>query len=189
MKQEYQHRDELADLAPFLASLPRTLPFRVPEGYFDQLPATLEAAIGVPGTLPAAATATPGFTVPEGYFDSLPLQIQDRISAGRRTSRPLMLRPAFALSLAAALAAVFLLTRPALWPGAQQPAGHDPALTASELGQSGYLNTFDENTLIELLETHDAPVAASTDPDADMKDYLLENHVDISLLTNQLSAI
>ena len=189
MKEENRHRDELTELAPFLASLPRVVPFRVPDGYFDRLPEALESAIRSAESIQHAGPATTGFTVPDGYFESLPLRIQDRIASGRKTARPWALRPVVSLSLAVAVVAVFLLTRQLLWTDGQQNATQAPALTADEISQSGFLGTLDEHSLMELMDADQDPVASATDLDAAIKDYLLENRVDITLLTNQLSSI
>ena len=68
------HHDIQAE-APTLYALAGKHGFRVPEGYFDQLPADIQAHIA----LDAAGTDS-GFGVPEGYFDALPGAIEARIA-------------------------------------------------------------------------------------------------------------
>jgi len=60
--------------APYLASLPRTNPFCVPEHYFGTLPDVVKGAVYI-DQLKQNITTT-GFTVPENYFQDL----EERIS-------------------------------------------------------------------------------------------------------------
>lgn len=66
--------NELRELSPLLASVPRVNVFNVPDGYFETLPALvlLKSSNGVSGDIKTAA-------VPEGYFDSLASNIMARI--------------------------------------------------------------------------------------------------------------
>ncbi len=72
---------ELVEMAPLLHSLPRSMPFTVTDGYFEELPAKMLALVSIPEeaqqeleTLsPILATLkkqTP-YTIPDNYFDSL----------------------------------------------------------------------------------------------------------------------
>lgn len=65
--------------APYLASLPVVNPFRVPEGYFGNLPDQLKTSLYAE-KLKAQFPET-GFTVPEDYFTSLEWCIQAETSA------------------------------------------------------------------------------------------------------------
>lgn len=72
------HFDPYHDIqaeAPTLYALAGKHGFRVPEGYFDQLPVDIQAHIALD-----AAGADSGFGVPEGYFDALPGAIEARIA-------------------------------------------------------------------------------------------------------------
>lgn len=72
------HFDPYQDIqaeAPTLYALAGKHGFRVPEGYFDQLPVDIQAHIAFD-----AAGADSGFGVPEGYFDALPGAIEARIA-------------------------------------------------------------------------------------------------------------
>ncbi|HCY90203.1 MAG TPA: hypothetical protein DHV17_08090 [Chitinophagaceae bacterium] len=62
---------ELEQISPTLAALPRNQVFRVPEGYFDQLPADILLTIN----------PLQNSNVPEGYFDQLPAAIMNRIKS------------------------------------------------------------------------------------------------------------
>lgn len=74
--------NELNELSPMLAGLPRVNVFTVPEGYFDSLAPVIMASLGEedpvlfqPGKLPAAND------VPAGYFDGLADSILAKIKA------------------------------------------------------------------------------------------------------------
>lgn len=64
--------NELKEISPTLAEIPRVNPFSVPEGYFEGLAGSILLEL-----MPPATTETGG--VPEGYFEELPLQIMSRI--------------------------------------------------------------------------------------------------------------
>ncbi|MDB5203262.1 MAG: hypothetical protein JWQ27_2671 [Ferruginibacter sp.] len=70
---------ELAGLSPHLAAIPRVNVYRVPEGYFSQLPVELQRRVQEESSfeLPAGNH----FSVPEGYFDQLAGNIMNRIKA------------------------------------------------------------------------------------------------------------
>lgn len=72
--------------APYLASLPKVNPFRVPEQYFDALTPSINGSIFVE-RLKGQVTAA-GFTVPENYFDTLQEQITAQTSGTLPFSRP-----------------------------------------------------------------------------------------------------
>ncbi len=63
--------------AAFLASLPKTMPYRVPEGYFNNLNANINRAVFLDGLI---KSETSGFKVPENYFEDLNDQIQSKIA-------------------------------------------------------------------------------------------------------------
>lgn len=64
--------NELLELSPTLAAIPRNNVFKVPEGYFESLPAILLLQTGDAGNMG-------NNTVPEGYFDNLADNIMARI--------------------------------------------------------------------------------------------------------------
>jgi hypothetical protein len=66
--------NELRELSPTLASIPRVNVFKVPDGYFETLPALLLLQTGNK----ESADIKSG-SVPEGYFDSLAASIMARI--------------------------------------------------------------------------------------------------------------
>lgn len=66
--------NELRELSPAVAAIPRVNVFSVPEGYFDHLPALLLLQTSDPD-----AGSMSNATVPDGYFDSLASTIIARI--------------------------------------------------------------------------------------------------------------
>jgi hypothetical protein len=76
---------ELSALSALVGGISRQTPYRVPVGYFDQLPAIMMSRITAgSSTLPVAAST---FQVPEGYFDGFASQVLARIK-GRATELP-----------------------------------------------------------------------------------------------------
>lgn len=68
--------NELRELSPTLAEIPRINVFKVPEGYFETLPALLLLQ-----TSGSDTDAIKNASVPEGYFDSLASNIMARIKS------------------------------------------------------------------------------------------------------------
>ena len=65
--------EELEEIAPLLASLPKEMPFSVPAGYFSDVTEGLSDWVkdDSPPALLQSAKQMP-FSVPDGYFESLP---------------------------------------------------------------------------------------------------------------------
>jgi hypothetical protein len=72
--------NELKELSPVVAAINRQLPYQVPAGYFDSLPATINGRIASDaGVLDGAKDNM--YTIPQGYFNSLADSIMNRIKA------------------------------------------------------------------------------------------------------------
>ncbi len=69
---------ELSEISPFLALVPRAATYRVPDGYFGAFPSQVSEWLGVQLTLEAASA--PVYDVPGSYFEQLPGRILARIS-------------------------------------------------------------------------------------------------------------
>lgn len=72
--------------APYLASLPKVNPFRVPEQYFDVLKSSINGSIFIEQL--KGQVTTSGFAVPENYFDTLQEQITAQTSGTLLFSSP-----------------------------------------------------------------------------------------------------
>lgn len=73
--------EELENLAPFLAAIPKKLPFTVPEGYFSQSADDLSDLVkeeNLPEFLQTGKKMP--YTVPVGYFENLPELILRKVS-------------------------------------------------------------------------------------------------------------
>ena len=77
---EYNIQDELKSMGSFLADIPRTMPYAVPVGYFENFEGTVNNIIkGLDETeLTPAWTKTLPYTVPQGYFEALPGELVAR---------------------------------------------------------------------------------------------------------------
>ncbi len=79
--------EELELVGPILAGSARVTPFRVPTGYFDNLPAAVIDRIGLGNTLPAGMDSP--FEVSGSYFTELPGSILAKITAMAETDNEL----------------------------------------------------------------------------------------------------
>lgn len=81
---------ELADMGSPLATMPRQMPYTVPDGYFSQLAGnTLNAAhdLSIPDNTPGWSKEMP-YHVPQGYFESLTSELVTvaKLNATKETS-------------------------------------------------------------------------------------------------------
>lgn len=76
MNRKEEIRNELAEIAPFLAKLELQMAFKVPKGYFNELPETILESVSPL----AALKKEPAFTVPKNYFESLPDLVLERVT-------------------------------------------------------------------------------------------------------------
>lgn len=72
--------------APYLASLPRTTPFRVPEQYFETLPSAITDSVYTEQLKEEVKSA--GYTVPENYFETLQESISLQTTGGALANIP-----------------------------------------------------------------------------------------------------
>lgn len=91
--QDADAAEELAVLSPLLASVPRTMPYNLPEGYFEEnlsaLPFFSEEKESP--VLNSVGKALP-YTVPQGYFENLPRQILEKLPKREGKVVPLFAR-------------------------------------------------------------------------------------------------
>lgn len=69
-------QEELREIAPLLQNIPKTNVFRVPDGYFTELPSLISEKTH---TLQFSNTRVP-YMVPDGYFNDLPRTIMKKIA-------------------------------------------------------------------------------------------------------------
>lgn len=76
--------EELKSMGSFLADMPRTMPYSVPQGYFDQFPGTVHHTIkniSEPESVPAWGKSMP-HNVPGGYFNNLTADLVAAATSG-----------------------------------------------------------------------------------------------------------
>lgn len=72
--------NELSGMNSPLAGMSREMPYRLPECYFDWLPAQVSALIHTPDiTMPDFGTKKIPFEVPEGYFEQLQTNVLQQV--------------------------------------------------------------------------------------------------------------
>ena len=64
--------------SPHLAALPRTMPYSVPDKYFNELQVRINQSVFVEDLM---QRENQGFTIPQNYFEDLGKQIESRIAA------------------------------------------------------------------------------------------------------------
>ncbi len=186
MKPDFLNDDSSEQLPPGLSGMKRENPFKVPDGYFDSLPGDIMKRIEAVSELDRMSKENP-FNVPEGYFDSLPAAVQQRISdekKGRSSSAGLIFTLTRPKYLAAAVLVVLLifgikyLTRPVVLPSPKY-------LTYEEVQNSSCIGDIDESDFVDAFELEQNNTS-SADEDAGIKQYLLDNNIDISQIENHL---
>ncbi|HSY76452.1 MAG TPA: hypothetical protein VK890_06330, partial [Bacteroidia bacterium] len=78
--------NELKELSPLLAGLEKVNVFRIPDGYFDGVPATVLLALRADENSLPVFSGEPTFDVPAGYFESLAGNILAKIKGGEITA-------------------------------------------------------------------------------------------------------
>jgi hypothetical protein len=186
MKKSFDDND-LRKIAPRLSELKRENPFIVPDDYFDSLSRSIQQQVQ---SLPdfEKTAAKEHFKVPEGYFDSLPTIIQQliidekkkRISWGEIVDG-IFFRPKFALALASVAMLIVFSVKYFNRPISVQPVVAE--ISASDISGSTYFAEIDETLLAEAVAMH---IATDEQKETSLEDYLIENNIDISQLTEHL---
>lgn len=119
--------------------------FRLPEGYFEQLPGRVSTRLGADAK--RQLPDQPGFTVPEGYFDSFADRLQQRMDKPAGKVRNLWAYSGWVAAVAAAVV-LLLVLRPA---APDTPASFDD-LAGADL-QLYLENQYADISAFELAET------------------------------------
>lgn len=94
MNRKEEIRKELAEIAPFLAGLELRPAFKVPTGYFEELPESVLESVSPLATLKKESA----FSVPKDYFQSLPDLVLERVAPQQDTATEAAPTPAAAPS-------------------------------------------------------------------------------------------
>lgn len=195
--------------APTLAGLSRTMPYKVPEQYFDHLQSYIHQAIFVDNLM---QKEDQGFSVPQNYFEGLGTQIESRIAADQihslvknsgfktppdyfsqlqtkiltQTSNTVQKNKTIRLwqsdFMRYASAACFIMITASVLYFNQQSA-----LTATrntELANEQMLYNIDESVILEHIQQN-TQTSATVASDVEMESYILD-HLTSSDLTNNL---
>jgi len=77
---------ELSAISALVGGISRQIPYGIPVGYFDQLPATVMSRVGGSSSIARGSSIlpaqSPSFQVPDGYFDGFAAQVLARIKGG-----------------------------------------------------------------------------------------------------------
>jgi len=137
---------ELQGLSPLLASIPRTMPFELPAGYFEATVADLPALISEEDSLVLSfIDKEMPYEVPRGYFSGFAEQMLERV-AEKQSARvvPLFRRKWARMSVAAALIAILGLSG-VVYYNNDKPAGGDPVAVEIKKASNAELNAFINN--------------------------------------------
>lgn len=85
MNRKEEIRKELEGISPFVAGLDLQPAFKVPKGYFGELPDMVLESVS-----PLAEIKAQPFTVPKNYFQSLPDLVLDQIKAEEVVEKPVV---------------------------------------------------------------------------------------------------
>jgi hypothetical protein len=195
--------------ALILASLPRTMPFSVPENYFNELQSRINQSVFVDGLM---QTENQGFTVPQNYFEELSTQIESRIAIeqiksvvatdgfntptnyfenlqanilSKTTSttpktKVVRLWSSNLIKYASA-ACVIILAGSGLYFNEQQRSVKQ--IASIELASEQMLYDIDENTILEHIQESQA-ATTTTVSDTEMEKYILDNFSSTDLSNN-----
>ena len=102
--------DELRELSPLLAGLPRVLPYTVPVGYFEEniagLPFIFESEASV--VLDSIDKAMP-YAVPQGYFENVAEQVLTNVAPQKAKVVPFFARTWMRAAVAAVIGGVMFI--------------------------------------------------------------------------------
>ncbi len=195
--------------APTLAALPRTTPYSVPDNYFNDLTAQLNATAFLNGltqnngygfTVPAnyfeelneqikssvsllqfqSIATNEGFATPSNYFEKLQANILSQTVEVKTERKTVRLWQSDLVKYAAA-ACFILLTASGLYLNQQSTVEQ---IQSTELASEAILYDIDESVIIEHLKESQT-ATNNTASQAEMESYIL-NHYSSSELSNNL---
>lgn len=172
-----QFKNHQTENEPELSSGNRSLPFTTPEGYFDALPGQIQRRIELLDPESAGKEHT-GFELPERYFDQLEAAIHQRTHNPAVRPTQWWKQPEWSLSIAALLVCLFLGTHTSFKSRQITYTADAQPLTVDEVSEVIDYLDLDAATVANLLPVTDE----SGSGEHDMKQYLLENDIDLSQL-------
>src|ERR1017187_977111 len=211
--EENDNHDNLSEIAPTLAAIPKVNPYEVPMNYFDNLEEFISKNV-LATRLEAFPKENP-FEVPAFYFEALPLMIEKRIAGlqleGIPKENPFEVPMGYFERLDSAIIDHVLASQKKKgfeWKGIFSTPKYAVSFvtmvlavffvfkvstvnrmdkysfTEQEIANSGEINDIDEGTIIETLYSDNKTNALPKQKD--IENYLLDNDVDESQITGQL---
>lgn len=195
MNRKEDIRKELEEIAPFLAKLDNKMAFKVPKGYFEELPDNVLETVSPL----AALKQKQAFKVPANYFESLPDLVLERVKPQEEpevaaspsvektpnwldeliNSVALLFQPRYAMRLAAV---ALVLTGGLYFFSNQGSTGIIAQAEADPLEEYGLaLDDLNDDDLTLLLsEASSEELPASSEDIDQLLDHMLENIDDIN---------
>lgn len=152
--------------APTLSGIPVKAVFAVPDNYFKQLSASIEAKIAVDKL--KSTIADQPFAVPDGYFDRLQ---EDILAKTKAPAKILQLWRSSVLKYASA-ACFVLVAGLGVYFNLEQP---QQALSNAEIANEQMLFDIDEETIIEHLQNSTVATPPISSDQSDLENYILNN--------------
>ena len=150
--------------------------FYIPVDYFDQLHADLMTK-----TTGLEKSAEEVFSVPADYFETLPSQINESvIQQALKIKFPFFSKPKYLIPIGLTMA---LIVTTCYFSFRNKNIPSDTSnVTVEDIRNCGYLLDLDEQVIMDVLVKQ----SPSTNQSADIEQYLLDNHIDISQLSSEL---
>ncbi|MBC7615985.1 MAG: hypothetical protein H7202_07960 [Pedobacter sp.] len=162
--------------APTLASLPRINSYRVPDNYFNDLTAQINAAVFLDGLYQKEGT---GFTTPSSYFNKLQANILDQTVNIKPAIKVIRFWHRDLMKYAAA-ACFILLAASGLYVNEQSKVKE---ALSSELASEAMLYDIDESVIIEHLKESQTATNTSASQ-AEIESYILDHYSSNDLSNN-----
>jgi hypothetical protein len=159
--------EEIVHLSPFLAGIPRKLPYTVPETYFQSNIENLGAftSENEESLVLSFIEKEMPFEVPSGYFVNLPEQVLEKVSDRSAKVAPMMKRKWMRLAVAAAVTGVMAISGILYFTNRGEHTISDPAVAVKK-ASTQELNDFLKSTT---LDVNDISKTTATAPKTERK--------------------
>jgi hypothetical protein len=179
--EENSKKEEIPEI---LKNIPKDGEFLTPNNYFDYLSGNILSKISDDITLPESIKnikKSNDFIVPENYFETLPQRIvaakHKKENAHTKFSKYKKLSVAFVAASAVVLGLLLFFPKNNL----KNNTDTELAVSSEDLINSLYLNEIELDVIANAIEGE-----LHKNQHSDIEDYLIENDVDINILTGEL---
>jgi hypothetical protein len=165
--------EEWREEAPTLSGIPVRDVFSVPQNYFEELSASIEAKVSVENL--RSLSGEDGFSVPAGYFDQMRTEV---LAKAKSPSKVLKLWRSNILKYASA--ACFVLVAGLGVYFNQKP---QQAVNYADIANEQMLFDIDEDVIIEHIQGVDVASQPLSSEQSDLESYILNNFSTTELTT------